>query len=57
MIEEQIPISFLERFLDSLESELEYELYEDDDRKKCLYLSGKIAGIKELRREWLRKER
>lgn len=54
MIEEQILISFIDTFLDRLESELDYELYEDKDRKKCLYLDGKIAGVKELRREWLK---
>ena len=57
MIEEiKIPISFLDHKIEVLESELEYELYEDDDRKKCIYLSGKLASLRELRREWLNHE-
>lgn len=53
MIEEQIPLSFLDNMIDVMEKELEYELYEDDDRKKCSTLAYKVDALKELRRRWL----
>ena len=49
---EQIPVSYIRSKIDVMENELEYELYEDDDRKKCLVLSSKISALKELIREW-----
>lgn len=57
MTKKAIPMSFIDCVIERLENELEYELYEDDDRKKCLALSSKLSALKELKIEWLENER
>lgn len=53
MIEDCVPFSFIDRVIDRMESELEYELYDDDDRDETQKLSNKIDALKELKKEWL----
>ena len=57
MIEECVPFSFIDRLIDRMEKELEYELYEDDDRDNTLELSHKIDALKDLKRMWLHHDR
>lgn len=53
MIEECVPFSFIDRIIDRMEKELEYELYEDDDRGETKKLSYQIDMLKTLKRMWL----
>lgn len=53
MIEECVPFSFIDRIIDRMEKELEYELYEDDDRDETKKLSYQIDMLKTLKRMWL----
>lgn len=53
MIEECVPFSFIDRIIDRMEKELEYELYEDDDRDETEKLSCQIDMLKTLKRMWL----
>lgn len=53
MIEECVPFSFIDRIIDRMEKELEYELYEDDDRDETRKLSYQIDMLKTLKRMWL----
>lgn len=53
MIEPCVPFSFIDRLVDRMESELEYELYEDDDRDETQKLSNQIDMLKTLKRMWL----
>lgn len=53
MIEECVPFSFIDRLIDRMEKELEYELYEDDDRDETQKLSNQIDVLKALKRMWL----
>ena len=53
MIEECVPFSFIDRLIDRMEKELEYELYEDDDRDETQKLSNQIDMLKTLKRMWL----
>ena len=53
MIEECVPFSFIDRIIDRMEKELEYELYEDDDRGETKKLSCQIDMLKTLKRMWL----
>lgn len=53
MIEPCVPFSFIDRLVDRMEKELEYELYEDDDRDETQKLSHQIEMLKTLKRMWL----
>lgn len=53
MIEPCVPFSFIDRLIDRMEKELEYELYEDDDRDETQKLSNQIDMLKTLKRMWL----
>lgn len=53
MIEPCVPFSFIDRLIDRMEKELEYELYEDDDRDETRKLSYQIDMLKTLKRMWL----
>lgn len=53
MIEECVPFSFIDRIIERMEKELEYELYEDDDRDETQKLSHQIEMLKTLKRMWL----
>ena len=53
MIEPCVPFSFIDRIIDRMEKELEYELYEDDDRDETQKLSNQIDMLKSLKRMWL----
>ena len=53
MIEPCVPFSFIDRIVDRMEKELEYELYEDDDRDETKKLSYQIDTLKTLKRMWL----
>lgn len=53
MIEECVPFSYIDRIIDRMEKELEYELYEDDDRDETKKLSYQIDMLKTLKRMWL----
>jgi len=57
MIEEYVPFSYIDRIIEHLERELEYELYEDEDRKETFRLSAKIDALKELKGLWLHHDR
>ena len=57
MIEECVPFSFIDRIIDRMEKELEYELYEDDDRGETKKLSYQIDMLKTLKRMWLEVKR
>lgn len=57
MIEECVPFSFIDRLIDRMEKELEYELYEDDDRDETQKLSAQIDMLKTLKRMWLNHDR
>lgn len=57
MIEECVPFSFIDRLIDRMEKELEYELYEDDDRDETKKLSYQIDMLKTLKRMWLEHDR
>lgn len=57
MIEECVPFSFIDRLVDRMEKELEYELYEDDDRDETQKLSNQIDMLKTLKRMWLDHDR
>ena len=53
MIEECVPFSYIDRIIERMEKELEYELYEDDDREETQKLANKIDALKELKGLWL----
>lgn len=53
MIEECVPFSYIDRIIERMEKELEYELYEDDDRDETQKLSHQIEMLKTLKRMWL----
>ena len=53
MIEECVPFSYIDRIIERMEKELEYELYEDDDRDETQKLSNQIDMLKTLKRMWL----
>lgn len=53
MIEECVPFSYIDRIIERMEKELEYELYEDDDRDETKKLSYQIDMLKSLKRMWL----
>ena len=53
MIEPCVPFSFIDRIIERMEKELEYELYEDDDRDETQKLSNQIDMLKTLKRMWL----
>lgn len=57
MIEPCVPFSFIDRLVDRMEKELEYELYEDDDRDETQKLSNQIDILKTLKRMWLEHDR
>lgn len=57
MIEPCVPFSFIDRLVDRMEKELEYELYEDDDRDETQKLSNQIDMLKILKRMWLDHDR
>ena len=57
MIEECIPFSYIDRIIERMEKELEYELYEDDDRAETQKLANKIDALKELKGLWLHRDR
>lgn len=57
MIEPCVPFSFIDRLIDRMEKELEYELYEDDDRDETQKLSNQIDMLKTLKRMWLEHDR
>lgn len=57
MIEPCVPFSFIDRLVDRMEKELEYELYEDDDRDETQKLSNQIDMLKTLKRMWLEHDR
>ena len=57
MIEPCVPFSFIDRLVDRMEKELEYELYEDDDRDETQKLSNQIDMLKTLKRMWLDHDR
>lgn len=57
MIEPCVPFSFIDRLIDRMEKELEYELYEDDDRDETQKLSNQIDMLKTLKRMWLDHDR
>ena len=56
MIESRIPFSFIDKTIDVKRNELEYALYEDDDRKECMKLSAKIDALHEIKSLWLKEE-
>lgn len=56
MIESRIPFSFIDKTIDAKRNELEYVLYEDEDRKECLKLSAKIDALHEIKSLWLKEE-
>lgn len=53
MIEPCVPFSFIDQLINTMENELEYQLFEDDDRDETLKLSHQIDMLKELKRKWL----
>lgn len=57
MIEECVPFSYIDRIIERMEKELEYELYEDDDRDETKKLSYQIDMLKTLKRMWLDHDR
>ncbi len=57
MIEECVPFSYIDRIIERMEKELEYELYEDDDRAETQKLANKIDALKELKGLWLHRDR
>ena len=57
MIEECVPFSYIDRIIERMEKELEYELYEDDDRDETQKLSNQIDMLKTLKRMWLEHDR
>ena len=57
MIEPCVPFSFIDRLIDRMKKELEYELYEDDDRDDTQKLSNQIDMLKTLKRMWLDHDR
>lgn len=57
MIEPCVPFSFIDRIIERMEKELEYELYEDEDRRETMKLSAKIDALKELKGLWLHHDR
>lgn len=57
MIEPCVPFSFIDRLIDRMGKELEYELYEDDDRDETQKLSNQIDMLKTLKRMWLDHDR
>lgn len=57
MIEPCVPFSFIDRLVERMEKELEYELYEDDDRDETQKLSNQIDMLKTLKRMWLDHDR
>lgn len=57
MIEPCVPFSFIDRLVERMEKELEYELYEDDDRDETQKLSNQIDMLKTLKRMWLEHDR
>lgn len=57
MIEPCVPFSFIDSLIDRMEKELEYELYEDDDRDETQKLSNQIDMLKTLKRMWLDHDR
>ncbi len=54
MIEECIPFSFIDHQISVMENQLEYDLFEDNDRKATLKLSHQIDALKDLKKEWLK---
>ena len=57
MFEPCVPFSFINRLIDRMKKELEYELYEDDDRDETQKLSNQIDMLKTLKRMWLDHDR
>lgn len=53
MIEPCVPFSFIDQIINTMENELEYQLFEDDDRDETLKLSHQIDALKSLERKWL----
>ena len=53
MIEPCVPFSFIDQLINTMENELEYQLFEDDDRDETLKLSHQIDMLKTLKRKWL----
>lgn len=53
MIEPCVPFSFIDQLINTMENELEYQLFEDDDRDETLKLSHQIDMLKELKRKWM----
>lgn len=53
MIEPCVPFSFINQLINTMENELEYQLFEDDDRDETLKLSHQIDMLKTLKRKWL----
>ena len=53
MIEPCVPFSFIDQLINMMENELEYQLFEDDDRDETLKLSHQIDMLKTLKRKWL----
>ena len=53
MIEPCVPFSFIGQLINTMENELEYQLFEDDDRDETLKLSHQIDMLKTLKRKWL----
>ena len=53
MIEPCVPFSFIDQLIKTMENELEYQLFEDDDRDETLKLSHQIDMLKTLKRKWL----
>lgn len=53
MIEPSVPFSFIDQLINTMENELEYQLFEDDDRDETLKLSHQIDMLKTLKRKWL----
>ena len=52
MIEPCVPFSFIDQLINTMENELEYQLFEDDDRDETLKLSHQIDMLKTLKRKW-----
>lgn len=53
MIEPSVPFSFIDQLINTMENELEYQLFEDDDRDETLKLSHQIDMLKILKKRWI----
>lgn len=55
MIEECVPVSFIQKQIEIKKNDLEYELCKDEDRRASYKLSCQIDALEDLIKQWINK--